>query len=274
MGKFDNIIIASDLDGTFLADNLGEVNRNIEKIKYFTENGGTFTFATGRIALHVYRALPNAADYVNAPIVACNGMQLFDLAKRKTVRRNAVDIDLHIEVIEYLKKIYPNTFYRTVTEGGIAQFQPDHRYALEELAEKTIDYIYAEPEQLRDLSVYKLTLRDDPEVLDEIKTVIEERYGEHYHICKSWCDLLEIITKGYTKATMLRELRAELSGDGPLKTLYAVGDYENDLEMLSIADVAVCPSNAIDSVKAVCDLCFCDNNSGVIADLIEFIDNK
>ena len=35
MGKFDNIIIASDLDGTFLADDLGEVKRNVEKIKSY-----------------------------------------------------------------------------------------------------------------------------------------------------------------------------------------------------------------------------------------------
>ena len=272
MKKFENIIIASDLDGTFLSSECGEVKRNIEKIKYFTENGGLFTFATGRIALHVQNALPNAASYVNAPMVSCNGMQLFDLKKGKTIRRNVVDLELHIEVIQYLRRLYPNTFYRTITEGGIAQFQPEHRYALEELAEKTVDYIYAEPEQLRDLNVYKLTLRDEPEILDEIKTVIEEKYGDHYHICKSWCDLLEIMTKGYTKATMLKDLQAELSEGGKLKKLYAVGDYENDLEMLSVADVAVCPENAVDSVKAVCDHCFGDNDSGVIADLIEYID--
>jgi hydroxymethylpyrimidine pyrophosphatase-like HAD family hydrolase len=56
--------------------------------------------------------------------------------------------------------------------------------------------------------------------------------------------------------------------------IYVCGDYENDLEMLRDADVAVCPENAIDSVKDVCDLCLCDHKQGVIADLIEHIERE
>lgn len=272
MKKFENIIIASDLDGTFLSKECGEVERNIEKIKYFTENGGTFIFATGRIALHVENVLPNAKDYVNAPIVACNGMQLYDLEKRETVRKTIVDPELHFNTLTYLFDKYPNTFYRTIYEGGIAYFQIDHHYA--NIEKKQIDYIYATPKEQKKLGVYKLTLRDRPEVLDEIKEVIEAEFGEYYSVCKSWSDLLEIVKRGYSKAVMLKELKEELSAKGKMKTLYAVGDHENDLEMLKMADVSVCPSNAIDSVKAICDHCFCDNDSGVIADLIEFIDSS
>ena len=270
MKKFENIIIASDLDGTFLSSECGEVKRNIEKIKYFTENGGTFTFATGRIAMHVVNVLPNAVNYVNAPVVACNGMHLFDLKKGKNVRQTLVDPDLHYETLTYLLERYPDTFYRTMVECGIAHFQPDHYYAL--IEKNQLTYVYATPEEQKKLGIYKLTLRDKPEVLDEIKEVLEDKFGEYYSICKSWCDLLEIVPKGYSKAVLLKELQAELSLGGSMKTLYAVGDHENDLEMLRMADVAVCPANAIASVKAICDHCFCDNDSGVIADLIEYID--
>ncbi len=272
MKKFENIIIASDLDGTFLSSECTEVERNVERIKYFTEKGGMFTFATGRIAMHVANLLPNAASYVNAPIVACNGMQLFDLKKGENVRKTLVEPELHYETVTYLWERYPNTFYRTLTGKGIASFQMENRFAVKEMAERSIDYIYAEPKEQKLLDIYKLTLRDNPEVLDEIKGVVEDRFGEHYSVCKSWCDLLEIVPKGHSKAVMLKELRDELSAGGTPKILYAVGDHENDLEMLKAADVAVCPANAIDSVKAVCDHCFCDNDSGVIADLIEYID--
>lgn len=274
MKRFENIIIASDLDGTFLSSESTEVERNVESIKYFTENGGIFTFATGRIALHVENLLPNAASYVNAPVVACNGMQLFDLKKGENVRKTLVDPELHYETVTYLLERYPDTFYRTMTGKGIASFQMENRFAIKEMAEHSIDYTYAEPKEQKLLDIYKLTLRDAPEVLDEIKGVVEERFGEHYSLCKSWCDLLELVPKGYSKAVMLKELQAELSVGGAQKLLYAVGDHENDLEMLRIADVAVCPENAIDSVKAICDHCFCDNDRGVIADLIEYIDKS
>ena len=273
MKKFENIIIASDLDGTFINEAMEEVPRNIEKIKYFTENGGIFIFATGRIGAHVMGALPNSSGYVNHPIVSCNGMQLFDLSKKQTVRRSLVDPEEHYEVLTYLRERYPNVFYRTITEDGIAYFQEGHRYALEEMAEKSVDFIYAEPEAQKPLPIYKLTLRDEPEVLDEIKSIVEERFGDRYDICKSWCDLMELMPKGFSKASLLKEIHAELSEDGKRKILYAVGDHENDIEMLKSADVAVCPSNAIDEVKAICDHIFCDNNHGVIADLIDYIDS-
>ena len=99
MKKFENIIIASDLDGTFLSTSCGEVKRNIEKINYFTENGGTFTFATGRIAMHVQNTLPEASGYVNAPVVACNGMQLFDLNMGEIIKQTFVDPELHYNTI-------------------------------------------------------------------------------------------------------------------------------------------------------------------------------
>ena len=48
-------------------------------------------------------------------------------------------------------------------------------------------------------------------------------------------------------------------------------DVYDTLEMLRIADVAVCPANAIDAVKEVCDLCLCDHDLGVLADLVELL---
>ena len=102
MGKFDNVMIASDLDGTFLSSSIGEVERNIEKIKYFTANGGTFTFSTGRIGPHVLGRLPRAAEYVNAPIVACNGMSLFDLRREKPIRETYFEPARRVETLTYL----------------------------------------------------------------------------------------------------------------------------------------------------------------------------
>lgn len=48
MKKFEGYLIVSDLDGTFLGKQSRIVERNVEAVRYFTENGGLFTFATGR----------------------------------------------------------------------------------------------------------------------------------------------------------------------------------------------------------------------------------
>lgn len=69
----------------------------------------------------------------------------------------------------------------------------------------------------------------------------------------------------------LRRICQSPEHPGPLK-VYAVGDYDNDISMIKAADVGVCPSNALDEVKKVADLCLCSNEEGVIADLIEHIE--
>jgi hydroxymethylpyrimidine pyrophosphatase-like HAD family hydrolase len=80
--------------------------------------------------------------------------------------------------------------------------------------------------------------------------------------------------KGVNKASMLGPFREHYRESGRELTIYSCGDFENDYEILRAADVAVCPSNAMQRIKDVCDLCLCSNDEGVIADLIERIEKR
>ena len=54
-----------------------------------------------------------------------------------------------------------------------------------------------------------------------------------------------------------------------------MGDYNNDMAMLEYADFAACPSNAINEVKAVCDMvCRADCTEGAVAETIDYILSK
>lgn len=274
MKKFENIMIASDLDGTFLSGETREVGRNIDRIKYFTENGGKFTFATGRIGLHIMRRLPNAGDYVNCPIVACNGMSLFDLSGKRAIRDTFIDSKLVMETVEFLYEKYPEMGFRAVAKDGLVAFQPENPYIKWEITGSCIPLKFKDYKLWGDEKLYKLTLRHSADILEDVRALVEKKFPDKYTLCKSWEDLLELQPQGVSKAVMLSELRESLSRDGNRIKLYAVGDHENDMEMLSSADVAVCPSNAIQSVKDMCDLCLCDNDTGVIADLIDILDKE
>ena len=48
MKKFENIILASDVDGTFAYYGNPSSEKNVAALRYFKENGGKFCFATGR----------------------------------------------------------------------------------------------------------------------------------------------------------------------------------------------------------------------------------
>ena len=83
---------------------------------------------------------------------------------------------------------------------------------------------------------------------------------------------LELQMKGTNKASLLPAYRDFLAKNGENRRVYMCGDYENDEVMLRAADVAVCPANALPSIKAICNHCFCSNDDGVIADLIQYLD--
>ena len=108
----------------------------------------------------------------------------------------------------------------------------------------------------------------EPDVLEKLRADVTERYAEDFEIYKSCNTLLEMLAKNTTKGTAVSEFYNIYPG---IK-IYAAGDYENDLEMLMAADKAVCPSNALEMVKAKCDIVLCDHDKGAIADLIEKIE--
>ena len=267
-------MIASDLDGTFFSSARGEVARNIEKIRYFIDNGGLFTFSTGRIYPHVLSCAPNSPSYVNCPIVSCNGMCLYDLSSGKALREQFADSDLIADVTDFVYERYPSIAFRGVGRDGIITFQPENSFIKTEIELKIGPTFIVERKDFGENKFHKLTLRDKPEVLTRVKDEIAERFPDKFNLCYSEPTLLEVQPFGVSKADMLAELRDMMCEGGKKRILYAVGDYGNDVEMLKMADVAVCPSNALDEIKEICDLCLCSNDQGVIADLIEYIEAK
>jgi len=76
MGKFDGIIIVSDIDGTFLGRNGRLVPENLRAIEYFQKEGGSFTVATGREHFLVPPSIPDLDRICNIPMIACGFVAL------------------------------------------------------------------------------------------------------------------------------------------------------------------------------------------------------
>ena len=85
MGRFDDILIVSDIDGTFLGKGSRLVSENLEAIEYFKREGGSFTVATGREHFLVPPSIPEIASIINIPLIACNGAYIYDAQVDKIV---------------------------------------------------------------------------------------------------------------------------------------------------------------------------------------------
>ena len=78
---------------------------------------------------------------------------------------------------------------------------------------------------------------------------------------------LEISPPGVTKALGLQFLCDYL--DIPIEETVAVGDADNDLDVLKAAGLSVAMGNANDRVKQLCDVQVADNDHDGIAEVID-----
>ena len=129
------------------------------------------------------------------------------------------------------------------------------------------------PEELDNDRFYKSVVYGDPADLAEVSALIKSKYPDRFVYAKSSASIFEILNPEATKGIAIKRLKDYYRSLGEDVITVAAGDYENDIDMLAAADIAVCPANAIDSVKSICRYRLRSNNEGTIAHLIEKIFN-
>ena len=82
MKLFSGCLICCDIDGTLLSNGIIP-QENIERIKFFAENGGIFALATGRNKLAVSLVEKSIKDISTA--VFLNGGMIYDYVTKKTI---------------------------------------------------------------------------------------------------------------------------------------------------------------------------------------------
>ena len=116
MGKFDGILICTDLDGTLLSKDNTISAENLSAIEYFKQEGGKFTFITGRMPFFVSDIYNSV--HPNAPFGCINGGGLYDHLKQEYIWQSVMP-DSVFELIKCVDEkfsdigIQVNTFYKT-----------------------------------------------------------------------------------------------------------------------------------------------------------------
>ena len=268
MGKFDGILMCTDLDGTFLRNDKSISEENLAAIRYFSAEGGLFTFVTGRI--------PNMAEYIydavgtGVPVGCFNGAAIYDFAKKKFlwhttlphsvmelvkyVEEHVKDVGVQVNVLErawYCRDNEAMIEFRKIT--GQPHLVCDYDQIDEPIAKVIFGHVdSAKIELIRDL------------------LAAHPRAAEFDYI-RSETTLFEILPHGVSKGGVLLKL-AEVLGIDPARTV-AVGDYDNDVSMIRAAGVGIAVSNACDKAKAVADLITVSNEEHAIARIISDLDS-
>lgn len=274
MKRYEGIMIASDLDGTFLDTKGRVVQRNVDAIRAFCAEGGLFTFATGRHHDHLPEAVPGVRELVNMPVIVANGSYLYDFGEERVLAEVFMDVDASRPVLQFARANYPRVGFRVSTpQGYLTDGRTDYMRKFISYSKKHRSYLVevAPIEQWMQRLWHKIVFQGECEELDALYADLVAEFGEDaFEYNKSSATLFEIQKKGCSKGSMLKALKQsyEILTGHPVK-VFGVGDYENDLALLGAADIAVCPANAHAAVKKISNMVLCSNDEGVIADLIE-----
>ena len=80
--------------------------------------------------------------------------------------------------------------------------------------------------------------------------------------------MLEIVPRGVNKWTALQLLVQDFDGFGGMDSVMAIGDGENDLEMIKGAGIGVAMGNAVPAVKQAANFVVASNDDDGIAEAI------
>ncbi|NLE12100.1 MAG: HAD hydrolase family protein [Clostridiales bacterium] len=259
--NISNILIVTDIDNTFLGDESVLPEENAEAVKRFIAAGGHFTFATGRYEPSFAEGVPCYRELMNAPGIFCNGAYCRDFYTKEFIDTCPLEPLPALKLSREMLAAFPDIDSRLTCEKGLFY-----------LREKGRDI--PDSELPTDEPWYKIIFMGDPDRLDEARDFMIERSGSRYAFSKSYPEVLEILEAGATKGSMLRSLKKHMEKKlGRPLEVWACGDFENDLPMLEAADVACCPSNALEEVQALSEHVLSPNNQGFMAEMIELIMN-
>ncbi len=260
--KFKNVLLASDFDGTLKNDD-GIITQDvIEKIKYFIKEGGYFTVCTGRCrqGFHLYDP-----QYINAPVLLCNGAVAYDYERSKTIFAEGIGKE-GFDVLSHILKLYPDLCIELYGEDEIYcinTVEDSHRH----ITSQNINFT-----NITALSEAKLPWVKVMTPAGDKSQELQKELSSHPEInfLKTSGEWVEILKKGCDKGTGLLKLGEMLGCDK--KDIYAAGDGYNDIEMLVAAKGGFVPENGSPEALAVAKYITRSNNEGCIAHAIEILD--
>ena len=239
-------LLALDMDGTLLNDNLQISDENIHWIKQALDAGVTVIFSTGR-------GFVNAVEYaqqlqLETPMITVNGSEIW-ARPYQLLHRTLMD-SIWVEQLYALTKVFPDIWYWAYTTNGI--------YNIKNWSELTSTL-----DQYQWLKFGSYT--EDLDKLNAIKSEI-----------KSWNSLemsnssiynIELNAKGVSKASALEYLCQHLNIE--MKQVIAMGDSLNDKKALEAVGLGVAMDNAQDEIKSIANFITSSNNDHGVAKVIQ-----
>ena len=267
---FSDVLLTVDFDRSLTAPDSTIPQRNMDAIRYFMDNGGTFTINSGRsLPMAAYNIIGKVP--VNAPLLLYNGSADYDTEARCFTRVAPLPLGRDI-LLRRMQEMFPRLNFEEQSfiahhlarkdAGWEAYCENNHcawSYELPEVPFVKAAF-YGEFREPTVASMYDAT-QEELDLFDQAIRWLEETYGDRLELFRACARIVDIHAKGVSKGVAALDLKAKLGK----KLLVVVGDADNDLAMMDAADFAFCPADGViaDRYPTVCKC-----GDGAVADVI------
>jgi Cof subfamily protein (haloacid dehalogenase superfamily) len=260
-------LIIVDIDGTLLNDSHKVSEGNERALKAAAELGVHLVLATGKTRTSGQYVIDKLG--LQTPGIYLQGLAIYQ-ADGSISYQQTLDINVARQVITYAQ----DRGYDLIAYSGShilvsAPNEVGHR-----LHER-----YHEPEAepvgplvnvLDELPIHKIIAvkTGNPRAIAALRWQLDKQLDGRAKLVQAGiADMLEIVPSGSSKGTAMRVLLKELGVKA--ENVLAIGDGENDIEMIQQAGIGVAVGNATDKLKAVADHVVASNNDDGVAEAIK-----
>ncbi|AXY25434.1 HAD family hydrolase [Suicoccus acidiformans] len=259
-------VLVVDIDDTLMTSENKISPKTREAIMAMQEAGYIFVLASGRPYQSVYRIAKDLElDRFGSYIISFNGGRVTEVASEGIIYAQPMDEKEQLDVIDFIlaNDLTPLTY---TDEEIKVHHKNDYSHVESELT--GLPYSY-DPDFFVNVqaALPKIMGVGDPDIVGRLEAESQGRFSDFTHVTTSKPFYLELMHKDVSKGTSLKRLAEHL--ELSLEQIIAVGDGNNDKEMLQTAGIGVAMGNANESLKAIADEVTASNDEDGIVPIIE-----
>ncbi|MCY4072990.1 MAG: HAD family hydrolase [Chloroflexi bacterium] len=260
-------LVALDLDGTLLNSRHALSVRNRSAIESAQRQGVEVVLATGKTRQSAEDLIDSLG--INSPGIYMQGLITYNADGSVRTR-----IVMAKESVSRVISLGEEFGFGALAYSGNRCFAlrvDDFAAKLTEYGEPHVETIADWPELLDTFDINKVVLYGEENGVTTLRRAIDARLDGAVHVTRANVDgMIEVLPPNTSKGQAVRTLLEELGID-PSRAL-AVGDGENDTEMLQAVGIGVAMGNATQMLKDVADVIVPSNDEdGVAVALEEFV---
>lgn len=256
-------LVAIDCDGALLTDSKELTKRTINTIKKASQKV-KIVLATARSFYRVEEYLEKMNLLNDEQYTICfNGGSVINNGRKEELDSHTFRNDEIKQLIQLSRKF--NTQIMLYAYNCLIVEEIPEKF----INNKKINFEITKMEKLdlEEQKIYKIVFINKPSKITDMRKKLSKQILDSFEVSSSIPDYIEFVPKGITKNKALENLCKKLNICK--NEVIAIGDAENDIQMLKFAGMGIAMGNADEKTKSISDYITDSNNNDGVAKALE-----